>query len=93
MENDTELKSDIEKTSIKHKVFLYVNPLTGKHASLNIKTKILAVFNNELIGRQYETISDTLRKMVGYYVEWDEMIDICNKETGGLYEIYLSFDY
>lgn len=93
MESDTELKPDIQIPSIKHKVFLYVNPLTGKHASLNKTTKILAVFNNELIGRQYETISDTLRKMVGYYVEWDEMIDICNKETGGLYEIYLSFDY
>lgn len=93
MEIDTEQQTDIEKSSIKQQVFLYANPLTGKHASLNNNIKILAVFNNELIGRQYETISDTLRNMVGYYVQWDEMIDICNKETGGLYELYISFDY
>jgi hypothetical protein len=93
MDIDTEEQTDIEKSSIKPQVFLYVNPLTGKHASLNKNIKTLAVFNNELVGRQYETISDTLKKMVGYYVQWDEMIDVCNIETGGLYELYISFDY
>ncbi len=93
MESNVELEPDVINSSIKHSVFLYVNPLTGKHASLNNNTKKLAVFNNELVGRQYETISDTLKKMIGYYVLWDEMISISNIETGGLYELYLSFDY
>ena len=58
-------------------LFIYVNPLTGKHISINNKIKSLAVFRDESIGRQFETISDTLRKSIGYYVLCYRLIIPC----------------
>ena len=74
-------------------VFIYVNPLKGKHISINQSIKSLAVFKDEQVGRQFETISDTLKKSIGYYVLWDEMLDIANQECEGRYELFNSFDY
>jgi len=74
-------------------VFIYVNPLRGRHISLSTKNKTLAVFKDEQVGRQYETISDTLRKSIGYYVLWDEMIDIASQECEGRYDLFKCFDY
>jgi hypothetical protein len=68
-------------------VWLYVNPLTGKHAKTT-KNRKLAVFLNEEIGRSWETISTALKGMVGYKATWDEMIDISNSQTGGEYELF-----
>jgi hypothetical protein len=68
-------------------VWLYVNPLNGKHAKTSSKG-CLAVFINEKIGRSYETVSTALSGMIGYTVTWDEMIDIANKQTGGSYELF-----
>ena len=68
-------------------VWIYVNPLTGKHAKTS-KTGKLAVFLNEEIGRSWETISTALSGMVGYKATWDEMIEIANNQTGGLYELF-----
>lgn len=68
-------------------VWIYVNPLTGKHAK-STKTGKLAVFLNEEIGRSWETISTALNGMVGYNATWEEMIEISNKQTGGEYELY-----
>lgn len=68
-------------------VWIYVNPLTGKHAK-STKTGKLAVFLNEEIGRSWETISTSLQGMIGYTATWDEMIEISNKQTGGEYELY-----
>ena len=68
-------------------VWIYVNPLTGKHAKTT-KTGKLAVFLNEEIGRSWETISSALKSMVGYTATWDEMIEISNKQTGGEYELF-----
>ena len=68
-------------------VWIYVNPLTGKHAKTT-KTGKLAVFLNEEIGRSWETISTALSDMVGYTATWDEMIEISNKQTGGEYELF-----
>jgi len=68
-------------------VWIYVNPLTGKHAKTT-KTGKLAVFLNEEIGRSWETISTALSDMVGYTASWDEMIEISNKQTGGEYELF-----
>ena len=45
-------------------VWIYVNPLTGKHAKTTSTGK-LAVFLNEEIGRSWETISTALSGMVG----------------------------
>ena len=74
-------------------VFIYVNPLKGKHISINQSIKSLAVFKDEEVGRQFETISDTLKKSIGYYVLWDEMLDIASQECEGRYELFNSFDY
>ena len=74
-------------------VFVYVNPLKGKHVSINNSIKTLAVFKDESTGRQFESISKTLRNSIGYYVEWDEMIDIASQECEGRYELFNSFDY
>ena len=74
-------------------VFIYVNPLKGKHISINQSIKSLAVFKDEQVGRQFETISDTLKKSIGYYVLWDEMLDIASQECEGRYELFKSFDY
>ena len=68
-------------------VWIYVNPLTGKHAKTT-KSGKLAVFLNEKIGRSWETISTALSGMVGYKATWDEMIEIANNQTGGLYELF-----
>jgi hypothetical protein len=68
-------------------VWIYVNPLTGKHAK-STKTGKLAVFLNEEIGRSWEAISTSLAGMVGYTATWDEMIEISNNQTGGEYELY-----
>ena len=68
-------------------VWIYVNPLTGKHAKTT-NTGKLAVFLNEEIGRSWETISTALSGMVGYKATWDEMIEIANNQTGGQYELF-----
>ena len=68
-------------------VWIYVNPLTGKHAKTTSSGK-LAVFINEEIGRSWETISTALKGMVGYNATWDEMIEIANNQTGGQYELF-----
>jgi len=68
-------------------VWIYVNPLTGKHAKTTKDGK-LAVFLNEEIGRSWETISTALSDMVGYKATWDEMIEIANNQTGGEYELF-----
>ena len=68
-------------------VWVYVNPLTGKHAKSTLTGK-LAVFLNEEIGRSWETKSKSLAGMIGYTATWDEMIEISNKQTGGEYELY-----
>ncbi len=70
-------------------VWLYVNPLTGKHAKTTSAGK-LAVFINEKVGRSWETVSTALSGMIGYTATWDEMIDIANKQTGGSYELFTS---
>ena len=68
-------------------VWIYVNPLTGKHAKTT-NTGKLAVFLNEEIGRSWETISTALSGMVGYKATWDEMIEIATNQTGGKYELF-----
>ena len=68
-------------------VWVYVNPLTGKHAKSS-KTGKLAVFLNEEIGRSWETKSTALKSMVGYTATWDEMIEISKIQTGGEYELF-----
>ena len=68
-------------------VWIYVNPLTGKHAKTT-NTGKLAVFLNEEIGRSWETMSTALKGMVGYKATWDEMIEIANNQTGGQYELF-----
>ena len=68
-------------------VWIYVNPLTGKHAKTT-NTGKLAVFLNEEIGRSWETTSTALKGMVGYKATWDEMIEIATNQTGGQYELF-----
>ena len=68
-------------------VWIYVNPLNGKHAKSTLTGK-LAVFINEEIGRSWETKSKSLKGMVGYTATWEEMIEISNNQTGGEYELY-----
>ena len=68
-------------------VWIYVNPLTGKHAKTTSTGK-LAVFLNEEIGRSWETISTALSGMVGYKATWDEMIEIATNQTKGQYELF-----
>lgn len=68
-------------------VWIYVNPLTGKHAK-STKTGKLAVFLNEEIGRSWESVSTALSGMVGYNATWDEMLEIANKQTEGQYELF-----
>ena len=68
-------------------VWIYVNPLTGKHAKTT-NTGKLAVFLNEEIGRSWENKSTALKGMVGYTATWDEMIEISNNQTGGEYELF-----
>jgi hypothetical protein len=68
-------------------VWIYVNPLTGKHAKTTSAGK-LAVFLNEEIGRSWESMSTALKGMVGYKATWDEMIEIATNQTGGQYELF-----
>ncbi len=68
-------------------VFIYVNPITGKHISLNKLPSTLAVFISEHEAREYEKISNCLKKSIGYYVCWEEMLTIAQKECGGRYEL------
>ena len=68
-------------------VWLYVNPLTGKHAKTS-KTNKLAVFINEKVGRSWESVSTALSGMIAYTATWEEMIDIANNQTGGSYELF-----
>jgi hypothetical protein len=68
-------------------VWIYVNPLTGKHAKTT-NTGKLAVFLNEEIGRSWETTSTALKGMVGYKATWDEMIEIATNQTKGQYELF-----
>ena len=68
-------------------VWIYVNPLTGKHAKTTSTGK-LAVFINEEIGRSWEKISTALTGMIGYTATWDEMLEISNSQTRGEYELF-----
>ena len=68
-------------------VWVYVNPLTGKHAKTTSTGK-LAVFINEEIGRSWEKISTALTSMIGYTATWDEMLEISNSQTRGEYELF-----
>jgi hypothetical protein len=68
-------------------VWIYVNPLTGKHAKTTSTSK-LAVFLNEDIGRSWEKISTALTGMIGYTATWDEMLEISNSQTRGEYELF-----
>lgn len=68
-------------------VWIYVNPLSGKHAKTT-NTGKLAVFLNEEIGRSWETTSTALKGMVGYKATWDEMIEIATNQTKGQYELF-----
>jgi hypothetical protein len=87
MENVETDISVIDMEKMIFDVWIYVNPLTGKHAKTT-KTGKLAVFVNEEVGRSWETISTALTGMIGYKATWDEMIDIATKQTGGQYELF-----
>lgn len=83
-ESQTELQEGVYPLP---EVFLYVNVLTGKHAKTR-DTEKLAVFKNDVIGRQWEQKSNILKGMVGYWAAWSEMLDIASKQTGGQYEYF-----
>jgi hypothetical protein len=68
-------------------VWIYVNPLTGKHAKTT-NTGKLAVFLNEEVGRSWESQSTALKGMIGYTATWDEMIEISKNQTRGEYELF-----
>jgi hypothetical protein len=87
MENVETDISVIDMEKMIFDVWIYVNPLTGKHAKTT-KAGKLAVFVNEEVGRSWETISTALTGMIGYKATWDEMIEIANKQTGGEYELF-----
>ena len=89
MENVETDISVIDMEKMIFDVWIYVNPLTGKHAKTTSAGK-LAVFINEKVGRSWEKISTALSGMIGYTATWDEMIDIANKQTGGSYELFTS---
>ena len=67
-------------------VWVYVNPLTGKHCKTTGTNK-LAVFKTRESANRWEPDSRTLQKNICYEVSWDEMISIANKEAGGVYVI------
>ena len=79
----------VDFESMISEVWLYVNPLTGKHAKSIKDGKKLAVFINERVGRKWEQGSETLKNMIGYAVTWDEMKLIADKETNTYYELFL----
>jgi hypothetical protein len=67
-------------------VWVYVNPLTGKHIKTT-NTKRLAVFSTKESAHSWENLSFTLQNNICYEVSWDDMISIANKEAGGNYVI------
>jgi len=67
-------------------VWVYVNPLTGKHCKTS-NTHVLAAFRDMETARGWEPDSITLQKNICYEVTWDEMISIAAKESGGKYVI------
>jgi hypothetical protein len=67
-------------------VWVYVNPLTGKHCKTS-NTHVLAVFRDRESATSWEPDSKTLQKNVCYEVSWDEMISIAAKESEGNYVI------
>ena len=67
-------------------VWVYVNPLTGKHCKTTGTSK-LAAFRTRESAMSWEPDSKTLQKNICYEVSWDEMISIANKEAGGVYVI------
>ena len=67
-------------------VWVYVNPLTGKHCKTTGTNK-LAAFKTRESAMSWEPDSRTLQKNICYEVSWDEMISIANKEAGGVYVI------
>ena len=67
-------------------VWVYVNPLTGKHCKTTGTNK-LAAFRTRESAMSWEPDSKTLQKNICYEVSWDEMISIANKEAGGNYVI------
>jgi hypothetical protein len=67
-------------------VWVYVNPLTGKHCKTST-THVLAAFRDVESARSWEPDSKTLQKNVCYEVTWNEMISIAAKESGGKYVI------
>lgn len=72
--------------SLNPDVWVYVNPLTGKHIKTT-NTNRLAVFYTKESAHSWEKESFTLQNNICYEVSWDEMISIANKETGGSYVI------
>ena len=82
---------DIEEIYKPPEVFVFVNPLTGKHAKYTLTNK-LAVFRDESVARQWENISKALKSMVGYFITWEEMLDIAAKQTDGLYEYFANIN-
>ena len=69
-------------------VWVYANPIKGTHAKLKTNPNTLAVFKNESIGRTFEIKSTILKTMIGYYVKWDEMMQIAENECQGRYTYY-----
>ena len=67
-------------------VWVYVNPLTGKHCKTS-STHVLAAFRDMETARDWEPDSITLQKNICYEVTWDEMISIAAKESGGKYVV------
>jgi hypothetical protein len=80
-----ELKNQL---TLPPEVFLFVNPLTGKHAKTKVDSK-LAVFRNEKAARKWEKTSKILKEMVGYHCPWEEMLGVAIKETQGQYEYFM----
>ena len=72
--------------SLSPDVWVYVNPLTGKHIKTT-NTKRLAVFSTKESAHSWENLSFTLQNNICYEVSWDDMISIANKEAGGSYVI------
>jgi hypothetical protein len=91
MELEENPVEELQDTDTIPEVFLYVNVLTGKHAKTRDSDK-LAVFKNDMIGRQWEQKSNILKGMVGYWAAWKEMIDIAKNQTGGQYEYFGTAD-
>ena len=76
----------MDKNTEPGSVWVYVNPLTGKHCKTS-GTCVLAVFRTRESGMSWEPDSKTLQKNICYEVSWDEMISIAAKESGGNYVI------